>query len=220
MDDKQLLFTNFMNVVESLGLLYGKDSEVVLHDFDKPDHSIIAIKNSITNRKIGDPMSAYALKILRRGVEKNQPSIVYRTLTKDGKKIKSTNIFIRNQDDQVIGCLSINQDISKLEWMKGWVDEILNSDLPGEGEEINDVFTSDITEVLKKMIDQTITNSGGKDIHKLTKENKKDIIDELDEKGAFLIKGAVDLVANHLGVSRYTIYNYLDEIRAKNKLSP
>lgn len=220
MNDKQLLFTNFVNVVESLAILYGKDSEIVLHDFDEPDHSIIAIKNShVTNRKIGDPMSEYALKILRRGVEKNEPSIVYRTLTKDGKKLKSTNIFIRNHNDQVIGCLSINQDISKLEWMKAWVDEMLNSDLPEEGEEINDVFTSDITEILKKMIDQTISNSG-KDIHKLTKENKKDIIDELDEKGAFLIKGAVDLVANHLGVSRYTIYNYLDEIRAKNKLSP
>ncbi|MEB3103726.1 helix-turn-helix transcriptional regulator [Ferviditalea candida] len=220
MDDKQLLFSNFVNVVEGLALLYGKDSEVVLHDFDEPDHSIIAIKNNhITNRKIGDPMSEYALKIVRHGVEKNKPSIVYRTLTKDGKKIKSTNIFIRNHQDQVIGCLSINRDISRLEWMKAWVDEILNSDLPGESEEINDVFTSDVTEILKKMIDQTIASSG-KDIHKLTRENKKDIIEELDEKGAFLIKGAVDLVANHMGVSRYTIYNYLDEIRAKYKLSP
>ena len=36
---------------------------------------------------------------------------------------------------------------------------------------------------------------------------------DLEEKGVFLIKGAIDYVANSLQVSRYTIYNYLDGIR-------
>ncbi|MDD2481760.1 MAG: helix-turn-helix domain-containing protein, partial [Lutispora sp.] len=37
------------------------------------------------------------------------------------------------------------------------------------------------------------------------------IVETLEDKGVFLIKGAVDYVAKVLCVSRYTIYNYLDE---------
>ena len=47
----------------------------------------------------------------------------------------------------------------------------------------------------------------------MSKEDKVSIVEALEEKGVFLIKGAVDYVAKVLCVSRYTIYNYLDEIR-------
>jgi predicted transcriptional regulator YheO len=47
----------------------------------------------------------------------------------------------------------------------------------------------------------------------MSKEEKVQICKQLDAQGAFLIKGAIDYVAAILCVSRYTIYNYLDEIR-------
>lgn len=37
-----------------------------------------------------------------------------------------------------------------------------------------------------------------------------------DEDG-FLIKGAIDQMANELQVSRYTIYNYSEDLKAKKK---
>ena len=37
----------------------------------------------------------------------------------------------------------------------------------------------------------------------------------MDEKGIFLVKGAMDKVAELMGVSRVTIYSYLDEARGK-----
>ena len=49
----------------------------------------------------------------------------------------------------------------------------------------------------------------------LTKDEKVQIVNKLDRQGAFLIKGAIDYVAKVLCVSRYTIYNYLDEIRVE-----
>ena len=38
----------------------------------------------------------------------------------------------------------------------------------------------------------------------------------LEEKGAFQVKGMVGQVALRLGVSNFTIYNYLKKIRATN----
>jgi hypothetical protein len=37
-----------------------------------------------------------------------------------------------------------------------------------------------------------------------------------DEDG-FLIKGAIDQLVNELQVSRYAIYNYLEDLKAKKK---
>ena len=39
------------------------------------------------------------------------------------------------------------------------------------------------------------------------------IVSYLDEKGVFLIRGSVDWVASKLGVSKYTIYSYLEAAR-------
>ena len=46
----------------------------------------------------------------------------------------------------------------------------------------------------------------------MTREQKIQVVRDLERKGIFLIKGAVDEVARHLGVSRYTINNYRKEI--------
>jgi predicted transcriptional regulator YheO len=50
----------------------------------------------------------------------------------------------------------------------------------------------------------------------MEKDDKIEVIKYLDQKGAFMIKGAVDHAAEKLNVSRYTIYNYLKEVE-KNK---
>ena len=56
-------------------------------------------------------------------------------------------------------------------------------------------------------------NTGMPRLAYLNKEEKVSIVNDLDGQGVFLIKGAIDYVAEILCVSRYTIYNYLDETR-------
>lgn len=45
-----------------------------------------------------------------------------------------------------------------------------------------------------------------------TRADKQAVVRMLDERGAFLLRGAVDDIANVMGVSRITIYNYLNAI--------
>ncbi len=49
----------------------------------------------------------------------------------------------------------------------------------------------------------------------MTREEKISVIAQLESKGAFLIRYSVDRVAEHLRLSKYTIYNYLDEIKQR-----
>lgn len=69
-----------------------------------------------------------------------------------------------------------------------------------------------INDILKEVVEAKIDEKG-KPIAYLNKEEKVLIVQELDTQGVFLIKGAIDYVAEILCVSRYTIYNYLDETR-------
>ena len=41
---------------------------------------------------------------------------------------------------------------------------------------------------------------------------KQRVVRMLDERGAFLLRGAVDDIAQIMGVSRITIYNYLNAL--------
>ena len=51
----------------------------------------------------------------------------------------------------------------------------------------------------------------GVPIREMSRSQKQQVVKFLDERGAFLIKKAVEEVATRLEVSRFTIYNYLDE---------
>jgi predicted transcriptional regulator YheO len=47
----------------------------------------------------------------------------------------------------------------------------------------------------------------------LSREQKQRAVRLLDDRGAFLLRRSVEDVADALGVSRITVYNYLSAIR-------
>ena len=68
---------------------------------------------------------------------------------------------------------------------------------------------------LEKMASKEIS-SIGKAIPSMSKEDRVEIVRRLEEQGFFLIKGAIKVLAGKLNMSKFTIYNYLDGIRAEN----
>jgi predicted transcriptional regulator YheO len=56
--------------------------------------------------------------------------------------------------------------------------------------------------------------SGHGALDELGREAKQRGVRELDERVAFTLRRSIEDVADALGVSRVTIYNYLDAIRA------
>jgi predicted transcriptional regulator YheO len=54
----------------------------------------------------------------------------------------------------------------------------------------------------------------GKPAALMERTEKLEVVHTLEGEGIFLIRGAVDYVADVLGVSRPTIYNYLSELKS------
>jgi hypothetical protein len=70
----------------------------------------------------------------------------------------------------------------------------------------------DLHGALGRMIEQVEEELGDR-LPDLSREDKQRAVRLLDERGAFLLRRAVEDVADALGVSRITVYNYLNAIR-------
>lgn len=209
--EKEYLLNFVSRLSDALGQTFGKFCEIVVHDFSSPESSIIAIANgSLTGRKVGDTLDALGFQLL-----KTHPAsdlLNYSTKTKEGKELRSSSIFLRDEKGHIFGALCVNVDISGLRKAQEWIQEALGS----ASATIDERFEHSVDEVLENLIQNAIS-SIGKKTAEMTREDKVAIVAYLEAKGAFLIRYSVERVAELLGMTKYTIYNYLDEIRKKQE---
>lgn len=210
------ILQSLIPIIEGLALTFGKNCEVVLHDVKNPQNSILSIYNGhISGRSVGGPMSEYGLATLKKA-QFDKHKINYLKKTPDGRILKSSLLYIKDEKGEVIGFLCINYDISEISIVKNILNDLIDineSDTNIDSQE--ESFGNTINDVLSNIVNRTL-DSMGKPVAFMSKEEKVNIVQILDDKGVFLVKGAVDYIAKVLCVSRYTIYNYLDEIRVND----
>lgn len=210
------ILQSLIPIIEGLALTFGKNCEVVLHDVKNPQNSILSIYNGhISGRSVGGPMSEYGLATLKKA-QFDKHKINYLKKTPDGRILKSSLLYIKDEKGEVIGFLCINYDISEISIVKNILNDLTDineADTNTDSQE--ESFGNTINDVLSNIVNRTL-DSMGKPVAFMSKEEKVNIVQILEEKGVFLIKGAVDYIAKVLCVSRYTIYNYLDEIRVND----
>ncbi len=206
------IIKRFIPLVDNIAKTFGDNCEVVLHDFSDLHQSVVAISNGhVTSRDINSTMTEFSYnKVVEGNVDKDM--VNYTGKSRDGRVLKSTTTFIRDDEGDVIGCFCINFDLTELVSAKRVLNDIMKieSDLVIEKDDYEN--ENKVSTVLSQLVNQAIEDFG-KPIIYMTKEEKVAVVKKLDVQGTFLIKGAIDYVANVLCVSRYTIYNYLDEIR-------
>ena len=191
---------------------FGQNCEVVIHDLRGNDleHSIVAIENGhVTGRSIGDGPSHIVLESLKGDPKMLQDRISYLTRTSDGRVLKSTTLFIRDDEDRVIGLLGINYDISMLVSLEGSLRDFTGQDrLTSEPEAIS----RNVADLLDELLERSVSLVG-KPTAMMSKDDKIRAIRFLDDNGAFLITKSGPKVCQYFGISTYTLYSYLDEIR-------
>jgi len=93
-------------------------------------------------------------------------------------------------------------------------DGIGETDVPVEwdGEVIGGVRLESLSGALERMVAH-IEQELGTPLAELGRVQKQAAVRMLDERGAFHLRRAIDSIADLMGVSRITIYNYLNAIR-------
>jgi hypothetical protein len=82
-----------------------------------------------------------------------------------------------------------------------------------------DAATEHLGDAVNRLLDAAESQSGVR-ASAMSRSQKQDLVKYLDERGAFLIKKSVEQVAVRLGVSRFTIYNYLDQANRDDEADP
>ena len=195
-------------IAECIAEQFGSNCEVVLHDLTRPyDNTIVAIWNGhVTGRKVGGSGTNTGLEILR-GTAEPKDTYHYINTTPDGKILRSSSKYFKDESGRVVGSLCINYDITDLTALQKTLQEITEPDKKNTQKEM---FTSNVDELLDAMLLDAVHHTG-KEVKELEKEDKVAIVHYLDGKGAFLIKKSAERVADFLGISRFTVYNYLNE---------
>lgn len=181
---------------------------MVIHDLSRhPDHSIIAIENGhVTGRKVGDGGSHVVIEQLQNQDTQPKDHLCYLTKTPDGKILKSSSMYIRNSRGKVTAILSINYDISKLLMVESAVSELVSTAEPQQTEPEKIV---NINDLLDDLIQQSVALVG-KPVALMNKDDKVKAIRFLNQNGAFLVTKSGDKVARYFGISKYTLYSYID----------
>ncbi len=196
-------------VAAALAAQFGSNCEVVVHDLESQDpaHSIVHIENGhVTGRKVGDGPSNVVLEQIMSHNEDPQDCLGYLCRTDGGKVLKSSTVYVRSPGGAVSGILSINFDISALLMVEQAVSGITSTPC-GRREE--NIAVVNVNDMLDGLIEQSVALVG-KPAALMNKDDKVRAIQFLSQHGAFLVTKSGDKVAKYFGISKYTLYSYID----------
>ena len=201
-----------VNLAKGIARQFGPNCEVVVHDLctEELENSIVAIENGhISGRRVGDGPSHVVWEALKADPGKLEDRLAYLTRTEDGKILKSSTIFIRDNEGKVVGIFAINYDITLMKAMEDQLRVFTATDVPSEEPE---TITHNVNDLLEELIKQS-AKLVGKPVALMNKEDKVKAIRFLNDSGAFLITKSGQRVCNFFGISKYTLYSYIDEAK-------
>ena len=207
--DMQQMQPFLEQLAKGIAALFGDNCEVTVHDLAAGyESSIVGIENGhVTGRKVGDGSAERVLRALKKD-KPIEDEHSYLARTKNGRAIKSSTIYIRDETGSPVGIFGINYDITDLTMAQRALEVAVSVKPPEAAEEI-DTITTNVTDLLDQLIEEA-DGSIGMPVAMMGKDEKTRAIQFLNEHGAFLIKKAGDKVSRHYDISKYTLYNYMD----------
>ncbi len=196
-----------IQIAKAVATQFGQDCEVVIHDVlgQELDSSLVHIENGkVSGRKIGDGCSAIVIETL--GQNPTEDKLSYLTKTEDGRVLKSSTSYIRNQEGKIHYIFAINYDITRLTAMEYALHSLISTI---EDNKQPVTITHEVNGLLDQLIEQTVALIGTP-VAMMSKDDKIKAIEYLNKAGAFLITRSGDKVSTFFGISKFTLYSYID----------
>lgn len=214
------LLAHYVNMAQVLGEMFAPILETVVHDLRKPEKSIIAIYNGhLTGREVGGE----ATNLGRRLLEGDFPDVLvgYENESPNGQKLKSSSLAIRREDGELIGVMGLNMNVSYFEQFSSFIEQFISSKKSDHVSAPEDFKTTpeemttpkeDIREAITRYITSRNWNT-----HTLSYADKREIVEHLYRNGHFKSRGAVTIIAEELGLTRPSVYNYKNDYIERNE---
>lgn len=187
--------SHYTSLCDAIVTLMNPLVELVIHDIHA--NSIVYIKGSLSQRKIGDP------SLLDKESLNNLDSVVYPKINFDGKLVKSISVVLESK-----WLFCINCDVSVFSKMQNLSQAILTQG----STQPKALFTHDWQDKLHLSIHTYLQNHHLSFDH-LNHSHKKSLVTHLFSLDAFREKNAAEYVAKVLKLGRATVFKYLKELR-------
>jgi predicted transcriptional regulator YheO len=201
-------------LMTAIAAAVGDHCEVVLHNLTAGDleHSVYAIVNGhVSGRGVGGPSTNLGLEVLHDETADHN-AFGYRARTHDGRDLLSSSVYYRNPEGRIIAAFCINIDLTPMQRAADLVASLVPAPRAAADAAPQELVGQDVSSVLDEMITDAIAMVG-KSPSSMSKADRIEVLRLLETRGAFHIKRAADKVSSRLGVSRVTVYGYLDEVR-------
>ena len=209
--ERDAIIAALVPVVEGIVATFGPVCEVVLHDYRRPEKSVVAVAGSVTGRDVGGAMSEIGMRVLARG-DRAADELNYLARTRTGKPVKSSTIVLRDSTGAVFGALCVNVDIGPVNEAHALLGALAGLG-PAVAEAPVTTFGNDIDSVVDAILDgHRIGRSHS--WAAMDRAERLQLFRGLDEQGVFAVRRAVEQVAARLGISRASAYSYLAQARA------
>ena len=233
--DGEAVFAVLSQLVGPLGRSLPGPVEIVLHDLAALPNSIVAIEGDVTGRRPGDPATDRLLETAASGSFETRTG--YRTTSPSGRSLLSTTIVIRDAAGRPAAALCINRDVTDWQIIGSAARSILGENEAGLGSggvggvgqnerntqdersgaaalgsaDGGEAFVHDVDELAAAVLRQAVAEQDVP-VSLMRKAHKVEAVRSLKRRGFFMLRDAVEMAAQALGVTRFTIYNYLNEI--------
>jgi predicted transcriptional regulator YheO len=192
-------------IAVALGRMFPGLCEVVLHDLRDPQHAIRVIENNLSGREVGDSVTELGLARIE---DSGYPSVIqnYPNQFPDGRPAKSTSIGIKNAAGEYIAALCLNLDVSVLSPVTLALSNLVATDTEHREQALETLRDRSARE-LRQAVEELAAERGATP-RSLGREDKKALVRQLHQDGYFDSRDAAQAIADLLGVSRATVYNY------------
>jgi predicted transcriptional regulator YheO len=199
--EQQAILEQVKQIAAGLGETLAPFTEVVVHDLRSPRHAILAIHNNLSGRNVGDPATELGLA---RIADDDYPQVLanYANQFSDGRRAKSTSIGIKDSSGHYFAALCLNVDVTMFRGIASLLEQFSGT----KGEAAKESLDPASADAIRERIDKFAVNLATTP-QALRTEQRKALMQKLREEGYLDLRRSMDTIAQHLGVSRATVYN-------------
>ena len=208
--DRDEAFEFLDRTARGIAEMFGSSCETLVHDMGTPTHPILAIYNGhVSGREVGSTLDILGTaRELDDQATVNDQVNLYAT-TPSGQQIKSSTFHIIGADYNL--ALGINFDYTSLVYANRILVDLMSAQA-----DLSAALWQGGDSALRELFDQCLA-ALGKPVDALGKSDRLKLVALMDQKNAFSYRKSVPFVSRRLGVSRYTVYKYLDELGRQPK---
>ncbi|MBZ4206608.1 MULTISPECIES: helix-turn-helix transcriptional regulator [Klebsiella] len=194
-------------IAQGLSETFAPFCEVVVHDLTHPQQAILSIHNNLSGREVGQPATEMGLA---RIASAEFPAVVanYANQFADGRAVKSTSIGIKGDNGEYVAALCLNVDMTLFRGMQSALARFTATESATVVEHLEPGGAAAIRQRIDAFAAARATTARA-----LSAADRKTVIRQLRKEGLLDLRKSMEMVAQHLGISRATAYLYARQER-------